>query len=80
MGTRRTADRDTDDEYVPSNLNILHGDLDELNSIMDSVSDTNLEVKQSGKGRDLLLLRCRDAIEELHQEIEEERAVKLRIS
>lgn len=63
----------------------LANDLEELNSLIETSSDNagnladNSSMKRrvaKDKSRDLLLLRCRDAIEELHAEIEEERSVK----
>jgi hypothetical protein len=49
----------------------------ELNSLINgSSSDTKSKEPQTDKGRDQLLLKCRDVIEELHREIEEERAHK----
>ena len=53
------------------------GELNDLNSLIDA-STNNQNAKQHGSSegeqpRDVLLLRCRDAIEELHTEIEDER-------
>ena len=52
--------------------------LDFPDDLSSATPETNKENDRSAqkKGRDVLLLKCRDAIEELHREIEEERAVK----
>jgi FtsZ-binding cell division protein ZapB len=50
-----------------------------MNSQAES-EDHNTEVNVTTAARDTLLLKCRDAIESLHLEIEEERAEKQRLS
>ena len=82
MQTARTRTNDTDEDgpqYTSYPIKGLIDDI-ELNSMINGASsDTNTrEFLNNDKGvaRDHLLLKCRDAIEELHHEIEEERHAK----
>ena len=81
MHTARTRDHDTDDEGQHRSSHPIRGLIDdiELNSLINASSDTNtrdfINNEKTG-ARDHLLLKCRDAIEELYQEIAEERGEK----
>ena len=79
MMTLNTRTNDTDDEEPHYRSVPVRGLIDdiELNSLINASSDTNVkDADTKGTGRDHLLLKCRDVIEELHHEIEQEKAQK----
>ena len=80
----RTAPDETEDADF-EDYKMREIELNDLNSLISSKNDevnigSKKPVSQSEEGtRDVLLLRCRDAIEELHTEIEDERNQKLAV-
>ena len=81
----RTAPDETEDADF-EDYKMREIELNDLNSLISSKNDevNHGSKKQAGQDeegtRDVLLLRCRDAIEELHAEIEDERNQKLAIA
>ena len=61
-GFQRSANRTAD--FKQQIYRAVEGDLQ-------SVEENSAMMSTEGKGRDQLLLKCRDAIEQLHAEIEE---------
>lgn len=79
LQTVRTRTNDTDDEDIHYRSQPIRGLIDdiELNSLINASSDTKSVANQEKpNNRDHLLLKCRDVIEELHHEIENERLQK----